>query len=488
MKHISYLFILVTGLFMYSCTEQKVLDPENDVHDNIAWIEKTMRDKYYWYEDIPSESTLDYTMKEEDFFKSLLSYKDGKTFNSHHEFFSTIKKLSGAGTYSFNDIKNASSGKETSYGFDFMAIYNNPERTTLQLLVRYTLENSPALQSGLKRGDWITEINGMPITYNDAMSLTNGGGELSLTIQRWNPLFRNYVTQASKILLPAARNLKDNPVHLSKVITTSSKRKKVGYLVYNHFTRGINDSDFSYDNMLRTLSSTTFNGVDEFVLDLRYNGGGYVSSALLLCAILAPASALEKPFCYMHYNNKATTKESVLTAGLEQLHPNGKNLNLSALYVIVSDESASASELVINALLPYIKKIVLIGEKTIGKNVASNSYTSYDKYWEINPIVCRLSNAEKKSDYANGFTPDYLHNEAFTRSADDPSKVILEEVRELGDVNERLLRVALDMIDGTNSHARSVRQTKGPTYTVISGNSISRKANQGAIINIINTK
>ena len=481
MKHLISLSILIVGLLICSCTEQRVPDPVITLPENIAWIENTMRDKYYWYKDIPSESKLDYSMKEDDFFKSLLSDKDGKTFNSHHEYFSTIKRLSGVTTYSSGDINRATPDKENiSYGFDFMAIYNNPERTTIQLLVRYIQNNSPALESGLMRGDWITQINGRSITYNDALIIANGGEELSLTVQRWNSLIRNYVTITSKIILPAARHVTDNPVHLSKVFTTPSKGKKVGYLVYNHFTRGVNDNDYSYDNLLRTLSATTFNGIDEFVLDLRYNGGGYVSSALLLCAILAPASALENPFFYMHYNDKSSTKESVHTAGSEQLKPNGRNLNLSTLYVIVSDESASASELVINSLLPYIKKIVLIGEKTVGKNVASNSYTSYDKIWEINPIVCLLSNAEKKSDYVDGFIPDYLLNEAFTRSVDDPAKVILEEVRELGDINERLLRVALNLIDGTASSTRSVT-TESATYST-SKSFISRKANHGAIL------
>ena len=479
---------MLAGFFIISCKDNKEPEPrpeKNPISENIEWIETTMRDKYYWYKDIPSENKLDYTLKEEDFFKSLLSDNDGKTYydinnNKRHYYFSTIEKTSGAATYSVNTRRGSTVEENISYGFNFMSIYNDQTYTTIQLLVRYIHNDSPAKESGLKRGDWIVEINGKPITPDDAVSLSNGGEELSLTVSRWNPYYGRHVVVPEKISLPAARHVEDNPVHMAKVITTKSKGKKVGYLIYNHFTNGIHDNDSSYDNELRTLSATTFDGVDEFVLDLRYNGGGYISSALLLCAVLAPGSALEKTFGYLEYNDNASTREVAYKAGQGQLMPNGKNLNLSTLYVLVSSESASASEMIINSLRPYMDDVVVIGEQTMGKNVASMTYTSKDKAWEINPIVARISNSERKSDYVDGFSPDYLLYEAYAPTEKNPNIVSLVEVCELGDENERLLSVALNLIDGKDAQTRSARSVEGPTYTPAP--IVSRNANQGAII------
>ena len=479
MKLKTYLLILLAGFFIISCKDDKEPEPKpgnKTIPENIEWIEKTMRNNYYWYKEIPSEDKLDYKMKEEDFFMSLLSDNDGKTINNHHYYFSTIEKLSsGSATYS-----DASDQVSISYGFDFMSIYSDQTYSTVMLLVRYILNDSPAKESDLKRGDWITEIDGKPITLDDAEQLSIGGKELSLTVIRWDPRFNRHIVVPEKIKLSAARHVEDNPVHFAKVITTPSKEKKVGYLVYNHFTRGINDNDNLYDNELRTLSATTFDGVDEFVLDLRYNGGGFMTSAILLCAVLAPGSALEKTFGYLEYNDKASNREITFKAGQEQLRPNGKNLNLSTLYVLVSRESASASELVINSLLPYMN-VVIIGEQTIGKNVASISYKSKDNAWEINPIVARILNSERKSDYIDGFSPDYLLHEAYAPSAQNPNVVTLVEVNELGDENERLLSVALNLIDDkNNSQIRNTRSDESTIYTPAFF--ISKKVNQGVII------
>ena len=484
MRYIAYFSLLLFLSILTACNDDKDTDPAKrpEISKNIAWIENTMRKNYYWYEEIPATDKLDYIKAEEDFFTSMLSYNDGKDYvvngNKQHYYFSTIKKLTDQ-----TKPSTYSGEAEYSYGFEFTSIYTNAARTTLQVLVQYIFNDSPAKESGLRRGDWITEIDGKPITIEDVSSISNGGGEMSLTIQRWNSNRRGYVTEPEKINMPAARQVIDNPVHMAKVITTSGKEKKVGYLVYNHFTRGVSNDNFSYDDELRGLSGITFDGIDEFVLDLRYNPGGNIASAILLCAILAPASALEKPFCYIQYNDKTSPKETVYKAGKEQLKSNGKNLNLSTIYVLVSSNSASASELVINSLRPYMD-VVIIGEKTLGKNVASSIYTSDDNIWEMSPIIARIYNSERNSDYADGFFPDYVLNEAFTPTSYDPNIVTLDEVRELGDENERLLRVALNLIDNTDIVVRSAIKENAPVYTIAPFNSLLRKGSNGAIIDI----
>ena len=91
--------------------------------------------------------------------------------------------------------------------------------------------------------------------------------------------------------IASARPVNDNPVHYKNVYTSGSK--KIGYLVYNHFSSGPTDNSNEYDNDLRSaFQYFASQQVNEFILDLRYNNGGLLSCAELLCTMLAPSSAL----------------------------------------------------------------------------------------------------------------------------------------------------------------------------------------------------
>lgn len=156
--------------------------------------------------------------------------------------------------------------------------------------------------------------------------------------------------QNEKINLASARKVEDDPVYTWNVIESPVKNKKVGYLLYNHFTAGKSDDDTSYDDHLKSLSGSDFNGVDEFVLDLRYNNGGALSSGILLCTILQPGNQVGNKLGYLQYNDKQKNKKVQFNTNKSLLGSNGKNLNLKTLYVLVSSSSASASEMVINSL------------------------------------------------------------------------------------------------------------------------------------------
>jgi C-terminal processing protease CtpA/Prc len=214
-------------------------------------------------------------------------------------------------------------------------------------------------------------------------------------------------------------------------------------------------------------------GVNEFILDLRYNNGGLLSSAELLCAILAPESALGKIIGYMEYNDKYSPQIYTITLNAGILR-GGVNLNLSTLYVLTSEASASASEFIINCLSPYMK-IVLIGTQTEGKNVGSISYKNDEFNWELHPIVCKIYNSENKSDYANGFTPHYEINEN--------SDVSINSFLAFGNPDELLLNKALQLISGGTDEvgeiftSRSLTDESMPVYC-----SLDRKATSGVII------
>lgn len=480
MNHKNLLFLLLC-IFLVACSDEN--DDPNGGENNPdrtatqAWIENTMRQHYFWDKEIPDADKLSYKTYEKDpsgFFTSLLTKKDGKTRSngnsSYHRYYSYIEELSST--------TRSLSQTDYTYGFEFTAIYKN-EAKDVMALVFYVVENSPAHKAGLKRGDWIIEIDGKLLKDGSSGNLGQlvGGGACAFTIERWNEQSDKLVEVPEKINISAARAVEDNPVFYYDIVA-SPKGKEVGYLVYNHFTDGTDSDKSKYDNELRRASSFfQLEGVEEFVLDLRYNNGGLLSSALVLCAILAPDQALDKEFGYLKYNDDREVK---FYAKRDALKPNGKNLNLKKLYVLVSQYSASASEMVINCLKPYMD-VVVIGEQTEGKNVGSVPYTSDDKRWKMHPIVCEIYNAKGKSDYVNGFTPDVDISESYIYVK--PNEVEILNVLPLGNPEERLLNAALLMIDGTYSATDyGTRAVDAKSYKKANIHSIDRKAANGVII------
>lgn len=473
-KTLLFLFICLS---LSACKDDDDPSGNSDRPDTQAWIEDTMREHYYWYNEIPVAGKLNYANDPETFFKSLLSDKDGKDYQTsdgetRHQHFSIIKERTGGNTRS-------TINEEYSYGFEFSGIYKSNTSKEILALVLYIVEGSPADEAGLQRGDWITKINDVPVTDANFASLI-GGEACSLTIEKWDQEKKKPVEQKEKINLPAARQVEDKPVHTWNIIYSPVKKKKVGYLLYNHFTAGRSDNDTSYDDLLKSLSGSYFNGVDEFVLDLRYNNGGALSSGILLCTIFQPENQVGSKLGYLQYNDKQKNKKVQFNTNKSLLGSNGKNLNLKTLYVLVSSSSASASEMVINSLEPFMD-VVVIGETTVGKNVGSLEYTSDDKKWEMHPIVCQIYNSEDFTDYADGITPDVEADER--GEIVKPNSLRVAEIFPLGDSNERLFKAAIDLIDGKTTLTRSIDAPGTVAYKKVPGNSIDRKATGSVIIN-----
>ena len=414
------LFLLLGLLLSFSAckNDDKVV---NDITTN-RWIENTMRSYYYWYGDIPETNKLNFETSPEVFFQSLLSEKDGKDNNQvsgGHYYYSTIKKKSAS--------TRAYLGEGPSLGFEFQNwFFTSNNRYAVSVL--YVLPGSPADLAGLRRGDWIHSIDGVAVNNSNIYDLL---GSKTVTVGV-SDSYRKLFSTRSVELVPAT--VKDNPVFLTKVYNDlSTGGKKVGYLVYNHFTSGPDgDTDTEYDDDLRqAFARFKAAQVQEFVLDLRYNGGGLVTSAQLLSEMLAPASALGKTFCDLVYSDKQNKTVNY------QLRQTGQNLDLPRLIVLTSSRTASASEAVINGLKPFYQ-VMVIGERTEGKNVGSITLSS-DKYeYDLHPIVCRIYNAKGESDYEDGFVPDWTLSE---------DQRVIEGHVELGDKdNDPLLAVAVYMI------------------------------------------
>lgn len=411
------------------------------------WIDDTMRVWYYWKQDIPHTNDLNYFSPPFEFFASVLSEQDGKDGQP----FSTIDSLDAPATRGV---------PSTDYGYGFQYTTNHVEDNDTALYARllYVSPDSPAGEAGLERGDWILEMDGEPITENNYSRL-NGGEGITLTVGYYDAAQDTILAYAEPQTLAPARTFYDNPVHYRNVYVSGSKR--VGYLVYNHFTGGLTESSTEYDDDLReAFSYFATEQVNEFVLDLRYNNGGQLSCASLLCAMLAPSSALGQTLAYLEFNESIGEQEMVFDESLIQ---GGANLNLSRLYVLTSTETASASEMLINCLKPYME-VVLVGGTTVGKNVASRAFVNEELMLDMRPIVCKLYNADRESEYAEGFTADVSVDENGDMARFLP----------FGNPDELMLYTALNLINGTQSETQ---QAAAQTVTV-KYNSVARKASQ----------
>ncbi len=423
--------LLLILLVVYSCKNES---DDKETSATNKWIETNMRHWYYWYDKMPSGNKLNFSSTPEDFFKSLLVSADGK--NGYH--YSSIKKKSAV---------TRSSSNEPTFGFEFQNWVNTANSYAVNVL--YVLPNSPAQKAGLKRGEWIMKINDAYVNTTNIYDLI---GSKSIKLHVANSWTSDPSKMRSIEMTPGV--VEDNPIFYTNIYQgQSTGMKKIGYMVYNHFTGGPSgDSDTTYDNQMKAeFAKFKAAGIDEFIIDLRYNGGGLITCAQVMAQALAPASAIGKMFCNTVYND-VVKKETPY-----YLNSNEENLDLPRLFVLTSTRTASASEAVINGLRPYYD-VILLGEQTEGKNVGSVTLTE-DKYdYELHPIVCKVFNAKGESNYSNGFTPNW------TLEGTDR---LINGHTEMGDEeNDVLLRTAIEMCAGSailsrTSSVQSLNLTPG---------------------------
>lgn len=451
---------ICSALFV-SCSDdeqerEKPFDPKDGLPVNL-WMEKILRADYYWTKEIKDNNKLDFFAEPQDFFKSLLSPKDGKTrANGVHQYYSYISK-----NKNYTGTKTSISSDDT-YGFEFvgfnMCDKNGNLLGFIYARVLYVLPDSPAEKAGLKRGDWITGINGTDNITNEKYKNLLKGGTMNLTIGQENP---------KVVPIEASRAVEDNPLYYDSIIKTGGKT--IGYLVYNHFTSGPKDyTDSTYDNEMKAkFENFKAQNVDEFILDLRYNGGGYLTSSNLLAGMLIPEKNKNDIYCITTNNQGKTNIRTFNSEG------NVPHLNLKRLYVLTSIETASASEAVINGLRPYME-VILLGEITEGKNVGSVYYSEKEYEWAIQPITLRITSKDTSIDYSNGLEPTLYWSEF------DLDLNVTDELLPLGNENEFMLSKAIELITGRMGRTKSVLQPDRKMKLIYK--SIDRNQTNGVLV------
>ena len=451
MKSLQHTLWALFLILLTSCGEDRTGEFYALIEDRM-WIEEVMRENYLWAEDMPViEKEDDYFQEPATFFKKLLSKN---ALNGKGDKYSYMEETP-------KESRTLTLDRTSTYGMEFI-LTSDPTGTTAHTFARvlYVLPDSPAQKAGIERGDWISAINDERITTDNYEKLTQGGN-VSLTRTRITPLENGPGWQVSKDVLNVGASvaMEINPFLVNKVLEADGQ--KIAYLVYNEFATGPNNegTESAYNEQMKQIfAQFKAQSPDAFILDLRYNNGGFLQCAQALGSLLAPATAMGQNFANLTFNAKADPQ--VIRYSFDTQYADA-NLNLNKIYILTGKYTASASEVIINGLIPYLgaENVVLIGTKTEGKNVAMTSFKNETHGLTLWPVIAYVSNANNEGDYSEGFQPTYQLDE---------NNVI--RWYPLGNPEEYLLKNTLSLITtGTladestseNSESKTIRSSIG---------------------------
>ncbi|MDX1462218.1 MAG: S41 family peptidase, partial [Marinirhabdus sp.] len=341
------------------------------------------------------------------------------------------------------ELINALNGTTENNGMEFGLVRYPDGSGNVFGYVRYVLPDTDAEAKGLMRGDIFNTIDGQQITEDNFSALLD---PTTYTI--------GLATFDGETVTPNGNSVEltkspytENPVYIAETLIVEDQ--PIGYLMYNAFTR-------DFDPQLNAaFAQFQADGITELVLDLRYNGGGSVSTATDLASMITGQFQGQ-----VFYNEEwnADRQEEYASPGLfDGVLTTGEainSLNLDRVYIITTERTASASELVINGLKPYIE-VIQVGDFTTGKFQASFllfdapapnfrlSEANPSHTYAMLPLVFKTANANGVTDYFDGLAPDVELPEDYSN------------LGTLGDPREPLLEAALGEIFPTRSSVRT---------------------------------
>lgn len=373
-------------------------DTKGSLLDEELWLRSWTDDTYLWYSEVPANNPKQYATALDyfDVLKTPALTKSGKAKDQFHF------------TYTTSDWEQLSStGTESSYGFQIVLLSRSPPR---KAVIAYSEPDTPAATFHVDRGAEIIMVDGVDLLTGNADALNAGlfpagPGEnhtfvvvdLGSTTPRTVPLTSATTTSV--------------PVRNFPVITTPTG--PVGYIVFNDH---IGTAEKGLVDAVTQLSGA---GISDLVLDMRYNGGGYLAIASQLGYMIAgPSRTAGKTFEVQQFNDKHTKVDPVTgqqlsptpfisqTIGLS-LAPGMQlpnlNLPLPRVFILTGPGTCSASEAVMNGLAGIDVDVIQIGATTCGKPYGfypeDNCGTTYFS------IQFQGVNNKGFGDYSDGFVP-----------------------------------------------------------------------------------
>ncbi|MDR6968300.1 C-terminal processing protease CtpA/Prc [Flavobacterium arsenatis] len=436
------ILFIITAFAFQSCEDMDdTLGVASEVEiDDFIW--KGLNLYYLWQEDVPDladdrfanqgelNEFLMATSGPANLFQSLL-YKPVSQFPVP-EAVDRFSVLVDDYTY----LENLFQGISTHNGIEFGLRRKESNPSEIYGWVKYVIPGSNASNKDIQRGDIFYAVNGTSLTdinFQDLLSAQN----YTLSLAEYDG---GAITPNGQTVSLTKTQLTENPVLLADVIETGGH--KVAYLMYNGFTANF---DLQLNQAFGTFLSE---GATELVLDLRYNGGGSVQTSAYLASMIT-GQFNGQLFAKQQWNSKveAAIDPSRFINNFTNAIGNTpiNSMNLSRVYILTASGTASASELVINGLKPYIN-VVQIGDVTTGKNVGS--ITLYDSpdfsredrnrrhKYAMQPLVFKTINKDGFGEYQDGLPPTVLLRED------------TGNLGQLGNPTEPLLSTALGLITG----------------------------------------
>ena len=463
-KYYSIVFLLLSVLLVLNACEKSEPKIEAEEKADIVsrFVYDGMSSLYLWNDEIIGKKPTVKDSDPEKYFYSLLNATDTK------HGWSWI-------TDDAEELRAEFAGEPKTFGYSlsFAQIAN-----VIYAFVEYVYPNTPAADAGLKRLDFIGKVNGNSITadaggYIDKASIgaLYGNNPSSFTIYRMTE--KGEMVEEKEITVTPSK-VKTNPILYTNIYEYGDR--KIGYIVYNSFISNFNDELKAAFNEFKSA------GVNELILDLRYNHGGEITAAQFLASMIAPEEDVRKQevFTMLTYNKELG--ENIYKLSTSSVDA---NLNLEQVYIIATDDSYSASELITFCLREFIP-VVHIGSKTGGKYTASITVHPFDddlgyalypseffpkkslssstkkelENWAMQPIVARYTN-KKGEDFiaTNGLIPDIEMKEGFG---------YIDLWTPFGDTKDVLLGTALYKITG-NENFKPVEPKSTRSSDMLSG-------------------
>jgi len=372
------------------------------------FVRDALEELYLWYRELPTVDAAAYDSPE--------AYLDAVRYRPLDTSFSYITSRAASDAF-YSESQYIGFGLSTSTAAG-------------ELRVLQVFDDSPATEAGLARGARITAIGGVAAealiadrTVDQAFGPAREGVEVSIAFQTRDGAGRTATMRKRPVTIPT--------VSLTRVFDVDGR--KVGYVFFRNFVR---PSTAALDAAFASLAEA---GVTELILDLRYNGGGLVDVAVHLAGLIGGAATANQVFAEYRHNDRNRRRDETLRFAAP-----ANALGLSRLVVIAGRASASASELVINGLRPFVA-VTLVGDRTYGKPVGQYVLPFCDKV--LAPVAFSMVNANGQGDYFDGLAAD-------CPAGDDIG-------RDLGDATEASLAEALAVVRTGRCTARVAAQGRG---------------------------
>jgi len=362
---------------------------------------------YYWYKQVPKLDPLSSNYDSADvLLDNMKTYAINPSTGNPYDKYSFLDKT-GAVAGEIQQGVAGDLGMQVTYASDGQGKY--------YLFVLFADKNSPAGKAGVTRGWEITAINGDNNISYDGSNGTNVQKVIDAVYNNTSSSFTflrpDGQTQTST-LTQAVYDI--NPVLFDTVYSVGGKN--VGYFVFNTFANvfNTNGATLTKSELDRVFSKFSAAGILDLIVDLRYNGGGSVATAEYIDSLIAPSSVAGKVMYNYLYNDKLTAVASQIGLESKVLFNGGGSLNLAHVFFIGTGNTASASELTLNNLKPYLD-VKLVGDTTYGKPVGFFTFSISDfpngvekNLADLYAINFETRNANNQGGYFNGIIPDQL--------------------------------------------------------------------------------